>query len=75
MESGYLSLGMGLLIAIIVLAFTFLTALITAGLQSYNLAISISFVMGGLLCICLSAVFRSCPFSKKENCNDSQADR
>ena len=67
MESGYLSLGMGLLIAIIVLAFTFLTALITAGLQSYNLAISISFVMGGLLCICLSAVFRSCPFSKKES--------
>ena len=67
MEFSYRSLGAGLLIGIIVIAFTFGTSFLTAGLQSYNLAISAAFVMGGLFCICLSAVLKMVHLSGKED--------
>jgi hypothetical protein len=75
MESGYRSLGPGLLIAVLVLSFTFLTSLIAASLQSYNLAISSAFIMGGLFSLCLGYVLRAIHVSGINGSQDSQADR
>ena len=75
MESGYRSLGPGLLIAVLVLSFTFLTSLIAASLQSYNLAISAAFIMGGLFSFCLACVLRAIHVSGINGIRDSPADR
>lgn len=75
MESGYRSLGAGLLIALLVLSFTFLTSLIAASLQSYNLGISAAFIMGGLFSFCLAYVLRAINVSGINGSQDSPTDR
>lgn len=63
MEFSYRSLGAGLLIAVVVIAFTFATALAAAAVRDYNLAVSVAFVMGGLFSVCLYVILKKIPFS------------
>ena len=67
MVSCYRITGLGVLVAFIILAFTFATSLLAAGVENYNLAVSGAFIMGGLMSICLSAVFKMYPFSGKKS--------
>lgn len=69
MMSCYRIIGFGILVALIVLAFTLGTSLMAAGVENYNLAVSGAFIMGGFMSICLSTVFRACIFSG-EKCRD-----
>lgn len=41
--------------------------MLAAGAENYNLAVSGAFIMGGLMSICLSAVFSMYPFSGKKS--------
>ena len=58
MRFGYHTIGFGLLVAFVVLAFTFGTALLAVRVENYNIAVSGAFIMGGIFSVCLSMVLK-----------------